>query len=237
MEEICVEEGGERIVLPVERRKVKRLRVVVSRGGKVRAVAPFGYPIESIRVFLESKKKWLFRAYRRQKDARDLISAPFLTEDNRALLLGKKIPVRVYLSEQEGVLYADEEIAIRVRSGDVRRVDRVYLTWMVGYGREIFSRYVDKWMPIFASRGIERPPIFIKVWKSKWGSCHVGRKEITMNLHLIKAPEECVEYVVLHELTHLIHRGHGKPFHAFLTRYMPDWKVRKKRLHDGVFAD
>ena len=230
MEEITVEEGGGTIVVSVERRRVKRLRVTVRKGGKVTAVSPLGYPTESVKRFLESKKKWLFRAVDRQKEACDLISLPFLSSEGWALLLGKRVPYQAAISKREGVSLDEEGIRIETRRSDERHILKIYLTWLVGYGRDLFSRYVDKWMPVFAARGIARPPLFIKVWKSKWGSCHIGRKEIAMNLHLMKAPEECVEYVVLHELTHLIYRGHGKDFHAFLTEHMPDWKARKKRL-------
>ena len=70
----------------------------------------------------------------------------------------------------------------------------------------------------------------IKKMKTLWGSCSKHFNKITLNEYLLKADIRCIEYVVFHELTHLIYNAHNKDFYDFLTIYMPDWKERKKRL-------
>ena len=71
--------------------------------------------------------------------------------------------------------------------------------------------------------------------KTKWGICTPSKNEITFNLNLIKTPLECIEYVVLHELSHFKHPNHSRNFHNFVTRFMPNWKERKKIL-DNEFT-
>ena len=66
--------------------------------------------------------------------------------------------------------------------------------------------------------------------KTRWGSCNVKTKNINLNLELIKKPQECIEYVVLHELAHLKHPNHSKQFWEYVGMHMPDWKLRKKKL-------
>jgi hypothetical protein len=66
--------------------------------------------------------------------------------------------------------------------------------------------------------------------KSKWGSCIPQTAQITLNLHLYKASDKCIEYVVFHEMTHLIHSGHKKRFYNFMQKYIPNYKQIEKEL-------
>jgi len=72
--------------------------------------------------------------------------------------------------------------------------------------------------------------VTIRKMKTRWGSCNYHKKSINLNLELIKKPLECVEYVIFHELTHLIYPNHSKDFYNYLLTYMSDWKRRKERL-------
>ena len=68
--------------------------------------------------------------------------------------------------------------------------------------------------------------------KSRWGSCLPFNNKIILNLNLIKTPMCCIEYVILHELSHFKHHNHSKNFYNFITLFMPDWKERKKILDE-----
>jgi predicted metal-dependent hydrolase len=90
-------------------------------------------------------------------------------------------------------------------------------------------------LPRFSPLVLPEPEITIKTLKSRWGSCtYDGR--VTLNLLLIQAPLECIDYVVAHELCHLVEHNHGKGFYALLARVMPDWKARKERLNESAVA-
>ena len=75
------------------------------------------------------------------------------------------------------------------------------------------------------------PPFRLRFMKKRWGSCS-AKGTLSLNTHMIKAPEECVEYVLLHELCHLRQHNHSKRFYALLELHMPDWRERKARLED-----
>ena len=66
--------------------------------------------------------------------------------------------------------------------------------------------------------------------KTRWGSCTVNTGRIRINTRLAFYPDECLEYIVVHELCHLIEPSHNKRFHAYMTKFLPDWKIRKKKL-------
>ena len=69
--------------------------------------------------------------------------------------------------------------------------------------------------------------------KSRWGSCQPATAVITMNERLLHAPPECTEYIMVHELAHLVRADHSPAFHAVVTEVMPDWRERKKRLREA----
>ena len=71
----------------------------------------------------------------------------------------------------------------------------------------------------------------LRVMRRCWGVCHTRRHSITFNVWLAQKPDECIEYVVVHELCHLLEPSHNARFHALMTRFLPDWKERKKRLN------
>lgn len=99
--------------------------------------------------------------------------------------------------------------------------------------KEQIGRFAGKWEPIM---GVHCVRWTIRDMKSRWGSCTVAKKTIRLNLQLAKKPEECVEYVIVHELTHLLEPSHNERFHAYMKRFLPDYKERKRRLEECGFS-
>lgn len=93
--------------------------------------------------------------------------------------------------------------------------------------RRLLPPLIAKWE---AALGVQVAWWGIKRMKTRWGSCNPACRRIWLNLELMRHPPECLEYVVLHELAHLLERGHNARFRAILTRHMPDWPARKAAL-------
>lgn len=87
---------------------------------------------------------------------------------------------------------------------------------------------VEQWEPIM---GVKAGKLVYRNMRSRWGSCQPATGRICINVRLALYPPECLEYVVVHELCHLLERGHGPRFHALMDRFMPDWKRRRARLN------
>ncbi|MDL2219063.1 M48 family metallopeptidase [Ruminococcaceae bacterium OttesenSCG-928-O06] len=95
----------------------------------------------------------------------------------------------------------------------------------------LFTRLSDEIFPLFASLlGGEKPALRVREMKTRWGSCNVKKRRITLNTRLAMMPRAAQEYVVLHEYVHFLHPNHQAGFYAELARLMPDWKARKKLL-------
>lgn len=93
------------------------------------------------------------------------------------------------------------------------------------------DRYFDKWEPILGVQTKERR---VRTMKTRWGSCNIVEKRIWLNACLSNYPAECLEYVIVHELCHLLERGHNARFYGFVESCLPDWKKRRKILKDGL---
>jgi predicted metal-dependent hydrolase len=88
---------------------------------------------------------------------------------------------------------------------------------------------IAKWEPIMKVKVNE---FGIKKMKTKWGTCNILAKRIWLNLELAKRPYQCLEYVVVHEMVHLLERNHTPRFHAFMTQFLPNWKESKLALNE-----
>lgn len=93
---------------------------------------------------------------------------------------------------------------------------------------------VEKWYPVVAAHGVSMPHVTVRRMRSRYGSCSVGRARITLAEILLHVPQECAEYVVLHELTHFLYPNHGREFYQFVETYMPDYRQREKRLKQAA---
>ena len=84
--------------------------------------------------------------------------------------------------------------------------------------------------PIIEKHGVEYPTVCVKKMRTLWGSCSRNNQKINLNFYLYKASVPCVEYVILHELTHFLYPHHDRDFYDFITIHMPDWQYRKQQL-------
>ncbi len=84
--------------------------------------------------------------------------------------------------------------------------------------------------------GVEVERFFVQKMKTKWGSCNAGSKSIRLNTELAKRPTECLEYIVVHEMVHLLVHDHGDRFTALMDRYLPSWRLVRQTLNEAPLA-
>ena len=129
------------------------------------------------------------------------------------------------------------KITVSARNGD-ENLKAKYIKWLEKEAEPVFEQSLSDMMRLMDGYGIERPGLYIRNMKSRWGSCNNRQKRVGLNVQLIKADRDCIDQVVLHELAHFVHYDHGEGFYALLGKLMPDWKERKKRLetsyNDGI---
>ena len=118
---------------------------------------------------------------------------------------------------------------------DEEFAQKLFLKWWKQAAEDVFQNELDTlYEKIFKKYQVAKPDIYVRKMKTLWGSCTPSKAKVTFNNYLLKANLRCIQYVVLHELTHLIYPNHSKQFYDFLTIHMPDWQERKKQLDTEV---
>jgi len=141
-----------------------------------------------------------------------------------------------YLLKVEKVTKNEKEFVkllrgkIEVHTSIKSKTKDLLYSWYKERAREVFERRLDDLLPQALWVG-GRPQVRLQIMKTQWGSCSPGGR-LTLNPHLVKAPRECIDYVILHELCHIAEHNHSDKFYRLMKRVMPKWELVKERLDD-----
>ena len=231
MEYIKLEYPFGNFYVEIVRKKIKNVHLKVYRELKVVISVPIYAEMSWIERFIQDKKDWIGKQLEKYKKSSGYNNLLDLKSGSSTQFLGKDL--RVYLAQSTKEKIEQDEKSVTIYLNDVEnktRENALFEKWWRKQAEEIYVKLINQFMPIFTRHGVNKPQVTIRKMKTLWGSCSKHLNKITLNEYLLKADIRCIEYVVFHELTHLIYNAHNKDFYKFLTIYMPDWKERKKRL-------
>jgi hypothetical protein len=121
-----------------------------------------------------------------------------------------------------------------VRTGSDRaKREQVLVAWYRERLKEAIPPLIAKWEPII---GVDVADWGVKRMKTRWGSCTIEARRIWLNLELVKKPPQCMEYIVVHEMVHLLERLHNDRFVAYMDAFMPQWRLRRDELNAAPLA-
>lgn len=217
----------------ITRRKTKSLRVAVHPpSGDVRVSVPGYVSNITVEQFILERLEWI-ETQRAHFLAQPQPVCLQLVTGDQIDFWGRKIPLKVNeVAGRQGACllgeHHDEQLMLNVKPGsgeDDRR--QVLERWYRGEIKKAIPDLIAKWEPV---AGVEVNGWGVRLMKTRWGTCNITDRRIWLNLELIKMPPICLDYVVLHEMTHLLERLHNKRFWALLDRFMPDWKLAEALL-------
>ena len=215
----------------IERKKIKNYYIKINPDLTVTVSIPLFIDINLIYNFINSHKKWIEKNLDKFKTAKETNIKDNIVNGGTVKILDSQYIVYIYSSDKNNIVIDGFNIYIYSKnSTDSNYILKQYNNFLKEQAAKYFQTKIDKFFPIFSKYGINKPTLKIKIMRSKWGSCIPMLSQITLNLYLYKASDKCVEYVVFHEMTHLIHRGHKKRFYAFLQKYMPNFQETEKEL-------
>jgi predicted metal-dependent hydrolase len=226
--------GG--VAVQIVRKDIKNLHLgVYPPNGRVRVAAPLRVRDDAVRLAVVGKLGWIkkqqakFAAQPRQSK-REMVSG------ESHYFLGRRFRLRVV--EQRGpahvVLRSRRFLELHVRPGtDAKGRERVLQDWYREHLRRLIPPLLAKWEAVL---GVEATAWAIKRMKTKWGACSIGARRIWLNLELAKKPMPCLEYIVVHELVHLIERHHNDRFIALMDRHLPQWRQCRRELDAAPLA-
>lgn len=225
---------GENYKYTLERKTVKNINLRI-KPNSIYVSANKRVPVKVIETFIISKEEFILEAFERfeknRESAKKKAEISYNTGDE-LIYFGKKLGLKIVKSQKESVKASGEYIYIFVKDTD-NRERKAYLLnkWNLAFAAETFKKVIDKYYPVFMAMGVGYPRLSIRSMTSRWGSCKPNGGKITLNLELIHKPKECLEYVVVHELSHFIQPNHSKDFWSLVGSVMPDYKKRKDVLN------
>lgn len=219
------------LVVDVVRKNIKNLHLgVYPPAGRVRVAAPLRVNDEAVRLFVISKLAWInrqrarFAAQERQSE-REYVSGESHYYHGKRYLLNV-----IECGGAPGVSMRNNKIMdLIVRPGSERAErERVVTVWYRRRLKEEIAPLIAQWEPIL---GVQVAEWGVKHMKTKWGTCNSEARRIWLNLELIKKSSHCLEYIIVHEMVHLLERHHNDRFIAHLNRYMPLWQHYREELN------
>jgi len=151
--------------------------------------------------------------------------------------LGQPFPLRVIEHSGAGQLILRDdtclEIRVRPKSTTAQR-QAIMQRWYRRQLETLIPPLLARWQPVLGVRVAE---CRIKRMRTKWGTCNIPARRIWLNLELAKRPAACLEYVVVHELVHLLERYHNRRFQSLMDKFLPQWRLRKYELNSLPITD
>lgn len=238
MEQENIESSAEKIFFNIQRKNIKNINIRINKDKEIVISIPKNMPTEKVKEIIKKKEKWI-KKHLQQNESNNKPKESKTFENGGILyLLGKQYEIQLIKACKNNIKINNTNIEIHIKEKYIEKqkyIKEQYKKWLKQYASKILERAVEKYREELKEEKIQNPKIKIKQMKTKWGICTPSKNEITFNLNLIKTPLECIEYVVLHELSHFKHPNHSRNFHNFVTRFMPNWKERKKIL-DNEFT-
>lgn len=235
MEKETIQNNGEKIYFYIERKNIKNINLKVDIDKKIRVSVPCNMSRDIVKDFVKRKSDWIrkqqvfYDTFKEQKEN-------LTFEDGETLyLLGKQYRMKIIEDKENGIEIKNNYFEIFVKEKYImnkKYIKTVYEKWIKKYAYDIFTELVAKYQGNLIRHNITMPSIEIRPMKTRWGSCIFDKNKIILNLNLIKTPICCIEYVILHELSHFKYQNHNKYFYNFITIFMPDWKKRKQLLDE-----
>jgi predicted metal-dependent hydrolase len=197
--------------------------------GKVRISAPLRMSLDTIRVFAISKLAWIKQQQKKLQEQERETPREYLDRESH-YVWGKRYLLTVTESDQvPEVELKHTRMLLRVRPGtDDTKKQAIIEEWYREQLKHAVPPVIAKWEPLL---GVKVARIFVQRMKTKWGSCSPGTQNIRLNTDLAKKPRECLEYLVVHEMVHLLEPTHNARFVALMDHFIPNWKLRRQLLN------
>lgn len=230
----AVQFGSKEITFAVSHVDRRTMEIAVHPSGNVAVKAPLDSEPELVRAKVLKRAKWIlkqqlyFDQFHPRTPQRQYLGG------ETHLYLGRQYRLKIVQSEETGVKLYRGRLEVRCgEEGAPQRVAKLLKNWYREKAREVFREEFLNLVCGFNIKEPQIPHLQIRVMKTRWGSLSENGT-LTLNADLIRAPKECIEYVIMHELCHLQFHDHSTDFYKLLNRKMPDWEKRKAKLEAAL---
>ena len=213
------------------RKNIKNIHLsVYPPDGRVRLAVPERMNDEAVRLFATSKLAWITKQ-RKKFSEQDRQTAREFVSGESHYYFGTRYLLNVVetTGKQHIELRGNKYIDLYVRpESTVEKREKIMSDWYRQSLKKIIPAYIKKWEAIM---GVTVNDWGVKLMKTRWGTCNVQDKRIWINLELAKKNPQCLEYIIVHEMVHLLERHHNKKYKAYMDKFLPNWKSIKNELN------
>lgn len=219
--------GSKQIDFRLEYAERKSLGIIVKPDLTVVVRAPIDTPIKKIKDKIKNKAPWIIKQQSFFLSFHPKIPARKFIGGETHLYMGRQYRLKIILGDNESVKLIGKFIVVTVN--DKKRVKYLVNKWYLIHATSKLHPIAQTLIEKFRKYKVEPTSIVLREMATRWGSC-TPKGKVILNPELIKAPKGCIEYVIIHELCHLIHHDHTRKFINLQTKEMPDWEKWKSKL-------
>jgi len=224
------------IRVEVVRKDIQNLHLAVyPPHGRVRVAVPLRTTDETVRLAVISRLGWIRRQQNTLEQQERQSEREMVTGESH-FVQGRRY--RLEVIEQDGpasvVIRNGKTLELRIRPGaDRDKREDVLQRWYRQLLREQIPDLQAKWQPVI---GVQVASCAIKRMKTRWGTCNIEQRRIWLNLELAKKPPACLEYILVHEMVHLLERHHNDRFRTYMDEFLPQWRLHREELNRAPLA-
>jgi len=197
--------------------------------GRVPISAPLRMDLNTLRVFAISKISWIKKQQDKLRSQNREAPRDYITRESH-FYLGKRYLLKVIEDNvPANVVLKHDTIQLHIRPDTPTEKRQAILEeWYRRKLKELVPEMIPKWEK---KMNVSVDQFGIKKMRTRWGSCNAQAKRIWLNLELAKKPVHCLEYILIHEMAHLLERRHNERFMAYMDRFLPQWRAFKEELN------
>lgn len=217
------------IVVDVTQKKIKNIHLSVYPNGQVKISAPLHMNQDTIRSFLISKLGWIKQKQTKFQNQERETPRDCINRESH-YVWGRRYLLKVIESDAPPkIILGHSEMLLHVRANASQEYKQAVIDeWLRMELKKALPPLLEKWQPIM---GVKVNKFFVQKMKTRWGSCNYTQGNVRFNSQLAKKPLQCLEYVVVHELAHLLEPSHNARFHSLMSQFLPSWKLIKAELN------
>jgi len=211
-----------------------KIAIHVHPDGSVQIDAPPGAENGEIHDAVHKRARWIYNNVTKVRERNEFVMPRCYVSGESHFYLGRRYPLKVRVRKNQppaAKLYRGQ-LQLQLRRKHTKEARNVLWGWYRYRSLEVFGRRMEKLSQSLTWINGNTPKIRLLEMKRQWGSCSPSGA-IVLNPHLVKAPRDCVDYVICHELCHLVEHNHSKRFYRLLNEVLPEWQAVKARL-DGM---
>lgn len=233
MEKIILTYGFNDIEILIIRKPVKNITLRVKQNSDVIIIANTKIEFGFLEEYCKKKLHWIFKQLNKFDNFIFETGKIEFVSGETVRYLGKQYRLKIIPAEADKVKWFRGYIHIFSRQSDnVQYKQKQYEKWLRQRIQIISTFILEECYKKLSRFQIDKPNLKFRKMKKRWGSCLPQSSTITLNTELIITPKHCIEYVIMHELIHLIHPNHSENFYNLLTLQIPDWMYTKQILDE-----